>query len=174
MSVRFESRDPPHEDGRPDGLNLMVVLVVGILGAAVVGSVVASALAIHGADPELPAQYHWEGAQYDRDVALAQHAVERAIAASLEVEGETCRVRLTLAGALPAALTLSFVHGTDPRLDRLVQLAPGREGYQGRCVGLTAAHYHLELSDEPQTWSIRQEIRNTGAPIELRAHRLGG
>ena len=173
MSAAFEPRDRPHEDGAP-GLNLTVVLVVAILGVAVVASVVASALAWHGADAELPAQYHWEGAQYDRDVALAQQAMARSVTASVEVDGATCRVRLAMAGALPAALTLSFVHGTDPRLDRLVPLAPGRDGYEGRCTGLTAAHYHLELSDDPQTWSIRQEIRNAGGRFELRAHRLGG
>jgi hypothetical protein len=172
MSAAFEPRDPLQEDG--PGLNLIVVLVVAILGVAVVASLVASALAWHGADAELPAQYHWEGAQYDRDVALAQRAMARSVAASVEVDGATCRVRLTLAGALPAALTLSFVHGTDPRLDRFVPLAPGPQGYEGRCSGLTAAHYHLELSDDPQTWSIRQEIHNAGGRIELRAHRLGG
>jgi hypothetical protein len=174
MSAALEPRDRPHEDGGSGGVNVTVALVVAILSVAVVGSVVASALAIHGADAELPEQYHWEGAQYDRDVALAERAMARAVAASVEVDGATCRVQLTMAGALPAALTLSFVHGTDPRLDRFVPLAPGPQGYEGHCAGLTAAHYHLELSDEPQTWSIRQEIRNAGGRIELRAHRLGG
>jgi len=173
MSAAFEPRDRPPEDVG-SGLNLTVALVIAILGTAVVASVVASALAWHGADAELPAQYHWEGAQYDRDVALAQQAMERGVAASVGIDGTTCRVQLSMAGSLPAALTLSFVHGTDPRLDRLVQLAPGREGYEGRCPGLSAAHYHLELSDDPQTWSIRQEIRNAGGRFELRAHRLGG
>ena len=154
----------------PDrGYNLTAILVCTILVAAVIGSLLAGALAIHGADPELPPQYHWEGSEFDRDVAFAQHAMDLKIAASLRtsIERGTCRVQLTLTGAAPAALTLTWVHATNSALDRVVRLRPERTGYEGSCPGLSVAHYHLEMSDEPHTWSLRQEVFDPRQPLEL-------
>ena len=153
----------------PRGYNLTAILVCTILVAAVIGSLLASALAIHGADPELPPQYHWEGSDFDRDVAFAHRATDLKISASLltSIERRTCRVQLTLTGAAPAALVLSWVHATDPMLDRVVRLRPERAGYEGSCAGLTVAHYHLEMADEPHTWSLRQEVFDPRQPLQL-------
>ena len=151
------------------GYNPTAILVCTILVAAVVGSLLASALAIHGADPELPPQYHWEGSEFDRDVAFTQRAADLGVKASLRasLEAGVCQVRLTLTGPAPAGVTLAYVHATNPALDRLVRLQPGRAGYEGSCPGLKVAHYHLQVADEPHTWSLRQEVFDPRRPLEL-------
>ena len=157
-------------------MNATVVLIAGILGVAVVFSLAASITAIRGADPELPDDYHWEGAQFERDVALARHASDLEVRARVQIESTQgfCRVLLESRGPPPAALTLAFVHGTDAQLDRRSRLLPTRRGYEGACGGLTGTHYHLELADDPGTWRIRQEIGAPRGVLELSAPRPSG
>ena len=156
------------------GVNTTVALMVGILAVAIVFSLGAAAVAIHGADPELPDEYHWEGAQFDHDVALAQRASDLGIRASVQFSpAGTCRVLLHMAGASPPALTLALIHGTQPQLDRRARLRPQGAGYEGVCGTLASAHYHLELGDEPGTWRIRAEINSSRDSLELTAQRPG-
>jgi len=157
-------------------VNATVALVAAILGVAVVFSLGATAIAIHGADPELPQEYHWEGAQFERDVALATRAGALDVRATIEIIASRgiCRAQLRSAGAPPAALSLAFIHGTDPRLDRRVRLTRRLGGYEGPCEPLVSGHYHLELEDEPGTWRIRDEISAPAAALELGASRPVG
>ena len=157
-------------------VNGTVVLVAGILGVAIVFSLAASVVAIRGADPELPNDYHWEGAQFERDVALARRADDLRVRALLRVDaaGGVCRLSLKSAGPQPARLTLVFIHGTDERLDRRVRLMRNRDGYEGACGPLLGSHYHVELADEPMTWRIRTEMGTPRESFEFGTPAAGG
>ncbi|HTV53154.1 MAG TPA: FixH family protein [Steroidobacteraceae bacterium] len=147
--------------------NSTVIVMLSILGVAVVASVAAGTYAALTADPELPAQYHWEGAQYDQDVARAEHAAALGVQAVLMQAGpQSCRLRLELRGAAPQELHLLLVHATNPALDRRLVLRRHDGTYDGACAGLTSEHYHVELTDAADTWSVRREL--TGAVNGLR------
>ena len=155
------------------GLNPIVLLMGFLLGGAVLFSLGASIVAVRGADAELPEQYHWEGAQFDRDVARAQRAVDLDAQAVLELAApRVCRVRLELKGEPPQVLRLTIVHATQPGFDRSIDLARSTDGYRGACGPVGSGHYHVQLSDASASWSIRGESDGT-MPLALRAHRLG-
>ncbi len=152
-------------------VNSTVLVMLGILGIAVVASIAAGTFAALSADPELPAQYHWEGEQYDRDVDRAHHARELEVRGLLAIGAGGCRISLSMRGAAPQALSLTLTHIVDPALDRRITLARRGSGYEAPCSALPPQRYHLTLTDAARSWSVRREIDGRETALELDAGR---
>ena len=78
----------------------------------------------------------------------------------------SCRVVLHVDGPPPEAVTLTFIHGSDPSLDRYLRLPRHGSAYEAPCEPLSTGRWHIEFGDAAGTWSLRQEF--TGALADLR------
>ncbi len=152
-------------------VNSTVLVMLGILGIAVIASIAAGTFAALSADPELPAQYHWEGEQYDRDLDRAHHARVLEVHGVLAIGAGGCRISLRMRGAGPQALSLTLTHVVDPALDRRITLERRGSDYEAPCSSLPPQRYHLTLTDAARTWSVRREIDGREAALEFDAGR---
>jgi hypothetical protein len=148
-------------------LNFPVILLVALPLFAVLASAGAAAVAMLRGDATFPDQYHWEGRKLDDDFARSQRATDLHVTASLHVPAATglCRVTLHVDGVPPGVLALTFVHGSNPKLDRYVELALHGDAYEAGCKPLPAGHWHIEIGDAAGTWGLRQEF--TGELVDL-------
>ena len=148
--------------------NPVLWLVIALPLLAVVASLTSLALAVTRGDPELPKDYHWEGAALDRDQQRLTLAASEGITATISYRPDTQHCAIALHGAAPAQLRLDLVHPTDPRADRRLTLARAGESYEADCAGLPVAHWWLEVSDDTGRWMLRG--RTTGRlqpPVQL-------
>jgi uncharacterized protein len=142
---------------RPANPVLWLVITLPLL--AVAASLASLALAVSRGDPELPKDYHWEGAGLERDDQRLALAAQLGIGATLGYDPATGRCTVTLRGAAPEALRLALVHPGDPRADRRLTLARAGDSYRGDCAALPPAHWWLELSDDQERWLLRGRTR---------------
>jgi uncharacterized protein len=152
---------------KPANPVLWIVIALPLL--AVAASLASLALAMSRGDPELPKDYHWEGAALDRDQERLALAARQQISATIGFDVASGLCTVTVRGAAPAALRLSLTHPVDPRLDRSFELAraqqsPAGAGYAAPCAPLPAAHWWLELSDDQQRWLLRSRAQGTLEP----------
>jgi uncharacterized protein len=143
-------------------------LMWAIPAAAVFAGVGMVAVAMQGADRALPDIYHWEGERLDADFERARVAVRLRLRAELELAAGECR--LTLHGAEAAALELRLTSGSDMGLDRAHVLTRGADGvYRGACAPIARGKWRVALADAANTWSLRTQIEQATARIELQA-----
>jgi len=144
--------------------NPVLWLVIGLPLLAVAGSLASLALATSRGDPELPKDYHWEGAALDRDQARLAVATQRGIEATVGYDAADRRCTVALRGAAPPLLHLALVHPVDPRSDLRLELRRDGGGYAAACPPLPAAHWRLEVADDQGEWLLRG--RAQGALLE--------
>jgi len=154
--------------------NPVLWLVIALPLLAVVASLASLALAVTRGDPELPKDYHWEGAALDHDQQRLALAASEGITATISYQPDTQRCAIALHGAAPAQLRLDLVHPTDPRADRRLMLARAGAGgdatYEADCAGLPAAHWWLEVSDDAGRWMLRgRTAGQLQPPVQLGA-----
>lgn len=140
-------------------------------GAAVCASFATLAIAMHGADTKLPASYHWEGENLDRDFQRAQHAAELGLAGTLELDAAAreCVLRLRSGEASPT-LRLLLTHSQNVDLDRMVMLKRSATGeFRAPCEALPEGRWRIALDDDSAGWSIRARIDGALARVDLRA-----
>jgi hypothetical protein len=148
-----------------------------LLGATVVAGLSTLAIAIQGADRELPGSYHWEGEHLDRDFALLRNAAAHGTEASLAVDanGGQCSATLKAAPNDPVALNLLLVNANDVNLDRAVRLARSAPGeYLGACVAPPAGRWRVALEDDAASWAIRAQFAGSIDGQVLRARNPEG
>jgi hypothetical protein len=148
-------------------------VVAGVLAFTVVTSFAVVGVALVHGDPPLPEQYHWEGWQVDRDFGRSQRAVDLGVVAQVDAPpvSPVCRVRLSMNGPQPQALTLNIVHASRPELDQRLQLKRTGATYEAPCKGVMQAQWLLELTDEANTWSVRERTSGqlSATPIAARS-----
>jgi hypothetical protein len=150
--------------------NPVLWLVIALPLIAVVASLASLALAVTRGDPELPKDYHWEGAALDKDQQRLATAARQGIGATISYESNTQRCVVALHGVAPAQLRLDLVHPTDPRADRRLTLARMGERYEAECAGLAAAHWWLEVTDDSGRWMLRgRTVGQLQPPVQLGA-----
>ena len=150
--------------------NPVLWLVIALPLIAVVASLTSLALAVTRGDPELPKDYHWEGAALDHDQQQLTVAASEGITATISFQAATQRCVVALHGAAPAQLRLDLVHPTDPRADRRLTLARTGETYEADCTGLPPAHWWLEVSDDTGHWMLRgRTVGQLQPPVQLGA-----
>lgn len=148
-------------------------VVFGVLAFTVVASMFLVWVALRGAEPELPASYHWEGAGLDADLAR----IEKARAAGVEVDVDwltgsaiTVRVRSTVPIERPTTLQLRLTHATLPERDRLLTLrldaASGE--YRTTLPPLEPGHWLGEIR-AGEAWMLRREFDAPADVIHFRA-----
>ena len=151
--------------------------MIGIPLATVVASAVTLFLAIDGAEPELPAQYAWEGKALDADLALGEAAHRAGVSVELTL-AKTGRIeaRLDVAASapdssnrsLPSTLRLRLTHATLPQLDRdLTLAATGSPGvFALDAAPIPAGHWLVQI-DHADEWRIRGRIHAPAARVTL-------
>jgi uncharacterized protein len=162
--------------------NPVLWLVIALPLLAVAASLASLALAVTRGDPELPKDYHWEGAALDRDQQRLALAAQQGIGATVGFDAARGLCTATLTGAAPATLRLSLVHPSDPHADRRLELTrtgtgPGNDAAPGMgtryavaCASPPAAHWWLELADDQGRWLLRGRAQGAlDPPIRLGA-----
>jgi len=159
----------------------MVWLIVTLPALAVVASVASGILAATRGDHELSTNYHWEGDELALDDTHAARAAQLQLAAELRVDAAAGRCEILVHGvpgmsAYPATLRLDLTHATDPSVDRHLLLARSDTPaaplahYSAPCSTLRAAHWWVQLSDQPATWLLRARTVGTlNEPLSLSA-----
>lgn len=142
-------------------------------GAAVLGGFATFAIAMQDADRALPAIYHWDGELLDADFERARHAARLGLGAELWLAGGECR--LTLRGDASPRLRLLLTNGNEARLDREVPLVRQPDGmYRGSCPPLARGKWRVALQDSAGAWSLRTQVAETSARIQLQAQSPDG
>lgn len=148
----------------------VVWVMIGIPVIAVLASFTTLALAIRGAEPELPASYHWEGAALDTDLARLKAAQTLGVRGSLELRADgNVALRPQFADASytpPPSLTLRLSHATLAREDRVLALRRDGNVWLARTTALPAGHWLLELTDG-KDWLLRREFTAPRDSIEI-------
>jgi hypothetical protein len=150
-------------DEVPGGPNLAVWVAILVPVVAVLGSAVTLYLAYSGREPELPAQYAWEGAPLDRDLARAGRARELGVSLALDFgTPDLVRARLAFAADAPApeSLRMQLTHATLPALDReirLVREAGTASEYVARSAPLPRGHWLVQV-ESGEEWRVRGEF----------------
>ncbi|MFO1427794.1 MAG: FixH family protein [Steroidobacteraceae bacterium] len=150
--------------GKPGGRNWVLWIAIGVPTLTVCASALTLYLAVSRSEPELPPQYHWEGAALDQDIARADAA--RRLGAQVHVDFTTpgtVQAQLRFApgstAARPAELQLRLTHATLPALDRSVRLVldPASGSYAARLDALPTGHWLVQL-DGGTDWRLRGEF----------------
>jgi uncharacterized protein len=166
----------PLELEHPLRNNPVLWLVWVLLGSVVIAGFVTLAIAVRSADRPLPATYHWEGENLDRDFARARHAAQLGVEVRLSVDpAGTCLASLRSAPGDPASLTLLLTNGSDPGLDRVILLrrtSPGE--YGAACAPIPDGRWRVSLADPDGNWIIRTQVVGTPGSLELRARNPDG
>jgi hypothetical protein len=142
------------------GPNLTVWVAIVVPVIAVLASALTLYLAYAGREPELPAQYAWEGATLDRDLERGARARALGVALTLDLgTADLVRARLetATAGAAPESLRLRLTHATLPRLDRDLQLvreAGTTSDYVARIEPLPKGHWLVQI-ESGEEWRVR-------------------
>lgn len=148
-------------------LNPALWLVIGLPAIAVAAGLATLAIALAKPEHELPKEYHWEGAQLERDFARAARAAALGVRAELDASGAAgiCRLALTSQVAPPAGIEVRLIHATRPELDRRIELrrTAAKDGeaaeYVAPCRPLPDGHWRFELIPAGAEWSVRGEAQ---------------
>ncbi len=145
-------------------------IMIAIPALTVVAGLSTLGIALRHADPPLPAAYHAEGEQLDRDFAqqrlAAAHGTQVTLTANA-ADGQ-CRARVSAAPDDAATLTLLFSSVSDPELDRVVLLKRVDGGdYRGECTPIPPGRWRVSL--EGGRWSIRTQLKGSVDHLTLRA-----
>ncbi len=155
--------------------NLVFWLMWLLPGSAVLAGVATLAIAMHGADRALPAEYHWEGAGLDADFARASTAGALGVAATLEIRAGECAASLRNLASDPVTLNVLLTHGSDAGLDRRVRLTRAAAGqYRAACARLEAGKWRIAIDDDYGTWALRGSAAGAFTIAQLQARSPGG
>lgn len=155
-------------------LNPVLYAVIVIPVATVLAGFATLYFAIQSNGHEMPAEYAWEGAALDADLARANVARELQISVLLSITPEG-RIDATLAGVdsadRPPVLRLTLTHATQPKWDetrelRLQQSESGRYSAEGQ--PLPAGAWWVEVADGTQ-WRVRRRVASLEQSLTLGA-----
>jgi hypothetical protein len=152
--------DAPQPERRP---NLVLWVSIGVPLATIVASAITLYVSYSKAEPELPAQYSWEGSALDADLARAAEAQRLGAAVDLDFSADgLVQARLQFANGAqdpPSTLELRLTHATLPALDRSVTLArDSADGhYSAKLEALARGHWLVQL-DAGKQWRLRKEF----------------
>jgi hypothetical protein len=153
--------------------NPVVWVAIGIPLFAVVASILLVFVSVREAEPELPANYSWEGAALDQDLARARLAESLGAAIGLEFADGRVVARLAFRDAAqprPARLAVHLAHSTLPALDRRFEMSldPATGTYAAALPALQRGHWLIEVADGDQgSWRLRERFLAPAAHVGL-------
>ena len=154
--------------------NPVVWVAIGVPLFAVVASIMLVFVSVRQAEPELPANYSWEGAALDQDLERARRAAALGAAIGLEFAADGRVVaRLAFRDAdqrRPARLVVHLTHSTLPALDRRFEmpLDAASGTYAAALPPLQRGHWLIEIGDgEAGTWRLRERFLAPAAHVGL-------
>jgi len=141
--------------------NVTLWVAIGIPVLTIFASVATLYVAAIRAEPELPSNYHWEGAALDADTLRSERAAELGVAVQLRL-GDDGRIEADMRtrnpADQPAQLSLHLTHATLPAEDRQLTLQREADGvYRARTMAIPQAHWLLELG-VPGEWRVRGNL----------------
>jgi hypothetical protein len=156
--------ESPTASQRP---NLVLWISIGVPLATMVASAITLYFAYVSPEPELPAEYSWEGAALDADIARAEAARRLGVNVALDFSADgLVQAQLGFAAGAheyPASLELKLTHSTLPTLDRTVRLTldSGAGHYTARLDPLPKGHWLAQIESGPE-WRLRKKF---SAPV---------
>ncbi|MCP5471857.1 MAG: FixH family protein [Sinobacteraceae bacterium] len=154
--------------------NYVVWVAIGVPAFAVIAGILLVFLSLRGAEPELPANYSWEGAALDQDLERARRAEELGAMIGLEFGADGNLVaRLGFRDAtqvLPTRLVVQLAHATLPQLDRRFEmpLDDASGTYIARLPPLQRGRWLIEIADgDGNAWRLRKRFLAPAAQVGL-------
>jgi hypothetical protein len=147
--------------------NLVLWISIGVPLATIVASAITLYFAYVSPEPELPAEYSWEGSALDADFARAEAARRLGVSVALDFSADgLVQAQLGFAAGAhpwPASLELKLTHSTLPTLDRTVRLTldSGSGHYTARLAPLPRGHWLAQVEPGPE-WRLRKKF---SAPV---------
>jgi uncharacterized protein len=125
--------------------------------AVMVAGAVTTWIAFASADGLVAEDYYRQGLAINKRLAREEAARSRGISATVSMEKEVLRVRLS--GAAPEALFVHLAHATRAGHDQRLRLAPGADGtYQIELPPLAPGRWRAVIEDPRGSWRIVKEI----------------
>ena len=114
-------------------------------------------IAFASADGLVAEDYYKQGLGINKVLAREEAARSRGLAADLEMDSATLRVRLR--GQAPQALFVHMAHATREGYDQRLRLAPVGAGvYEAPLPVLPAGRWRVVIEDPQASWRIVKEI----------------
>lgn len=152
------------------GPNVTLWVVVGIPALTILASLFTLYVSVVRAEPELPSNYHSEGAELDADLARSERAAELGVTVRLRLDHDgmiEAVLRMHSPSDQPAELALHLTHATFAAEDRRVTLRRHEDGvYRARTAAIPPAHWLLEIG-VPEQWRVRGNLPATSRTILL-------
>ena len=124
--------------------------------AVIVAGGVTTWIAFASADGLVAEDYYRQGLAINKRLAREEAARQQGISATVSLEKNRLRVRLS--GAAPEALFVHLAHATRAGYDQRLRLAPAGQGaYQAELPALAAGHWRIVIEDPRGTWRIVKE-----------------
>jgi hypothetical protein len=124
--------------------------------AVLVAGAVTTWIAFASADGLVAEDYYKQGLSINKRLAREEAARTQGISASVSVEKDLVRVRLS--GAAPEALFVHVAHATRAGHDQRLRLAPAGAGaYEAALPPLAAGRWRIVIEDPRGTWRITKE-----------------
>ena len=125
--------------------------------AVLVAGAITTWIAFASADGLVAEDYYKQGLAINKRLAREEVAGKLGISASVSVEKDVIRVRLS--GAAPEALFVHFAHATRAGHDQRLRLAPAGAGiYEAALPPLAAGRWRIVIEDPRGTWRIIKEV----------------
>ncbi len=161
MNVRDELEEATMSTADSHRPNIALWVSIAVPALTIVASVITLYVSAIRAEPELPANYHWEGAALDTDIAEAARAQELGVTGQLRIDsnnGIAVDLRVHDPASRPASLDLRMTHATLPALDRQITLQRDADGvYRAHADSLPNGHWLIELGVRGQ-WKVRGDL----------------
>jgi hypothetical protein len=154
-----------------EGRNTVIWVMLWVPLLSIVGGAVTLWLSYEGVDPELPAHYHWEGRDVERDFMLAAEARALDVRAAIDFAADgrvTMEVLAADPEALPGEVTLRITHATLPSLDRELRLVRTGSGYGSIAAPLGRGTWLVELRATDR-WLLRGKVSGPTQVLRLAA-----
>jgi hypothetical protein len=124
--------------------------------AVLIAGAVTTWIAFASADGLVADDYYKQGLSINKRLAREEAARKQGISASVSVQGDMLRVRLT--GAHPEALFAHLAHATRAGYDQRLRLAPAGAGiYEAALPPLAAGRWIIVIEDPRGSWRITKE-----------------
>jgi uncharacterized protein len=125
--------------------------------AVLVAGAVTMWIAFASADGLVAEDYYKQGLAINRVLAREEAARSRGIAASIMLEENFLKVKLS--GAAPEAIFVHLAHATRSGYDQRLRLTPGAGGvYEAALPPLAAGRWRAVIEDFRGSWRISKEV----------------